>query len=361
MGNLFSSSIFKMHTKNVVFDMNNTPENVIVIPSPLWYLPTNDGYLSLGYKHLRTVKRIIEKEKIQFDIIHSHFVWSAGFVGVQLKKNYSVPLVITAHAYDVNDLPFRSKKWKNKIREVLLEADHVITVCHKNEEYINRIQIDSPISVIPSGFRKELFYQRDTDESRFKLNLPLDKKIILTVGSLDEIKGHKYLIDSIKELVNCRKDVICIIIGEGESRKTLESRIKLNGLDKHVILKGFRPRREIVVWINACDVFVLPSLSEGSPTVLFESLACGKPFVGSMVGGVPEYITSNDYGILVKPKNSNVLATALGEALDKNWDTKLIVEHSKKYDWRNSCKQKIDIYDGLLFNNQLNDQYKVYN
>ena len=73
-----------MHTKNVVFDMNNTPENVIVIPSPLWYLPTNDGYLSLGYKHLRTVKKIIEKEQIQFDIIHSHFVWSAGFVGVQL-------------------------------------------------------------------------------------------------------------------------------------------------------------------------------------------------------------------------------------------------------------------------------------
>ena len=348
VGSLFNSHIFKMHTKDVVFDLNNTPSNVTVIPIPLWYLPTNDGYLSLGDKHLKAVRRIIETKNIRFDIIHAHFVWSAGFVGTKLKKGYSVPLVITAHAYGVNDLPFRSKKWETKIREVLSNADHVITVSQKNKDYIDKIKVNSQVSVIPNGFRKELFHPKDIYESRIKLNLPVDKKIILTVGSLDEIKGHKYLIDSMKEIVNFRKDVICIIIGEGEIRRKLERRIRQNELNEHVILMGLKPHEEIVDWINSCDIFVLPSLSEGNPTVMFETFACGKPFVGTAVGGVPEYTTSDDYGILVEPKNSKSLAIEILRAIDKDWNSKLIIEHSKKYDWEILCRGKVDIYSELL-------------
>ena len=92
--------------------MNNTPSNVIVIPTSTWYLPNDKGYLKLGNKHIKAVKKLINTNKIRFDIIHAHFSWSAGFVGVQLKKDYSVPLVITTHAYDLHDIPFRSDKWK---------------------------------------------------------------------------------------------------------------------------------------------------------------------------------------------------------------------------------------------------------
>ena len=350
-GNLFNSHIFKMHTKNMVFDMDNIPANVNVIPIPVYYLPTDKGYLKLGKKHYNSVKKIIKKKNIKFDIIHAHFLWSAGFVGDQLKKDYSVPLVVTAHAYDVYDLPFRSDTWKTGIKKILSNTDHVITVCNKNVEYIKSINMNSPISVIPSGYRNHLFHKKNIMESRIKLNLPIDKKIILTVGNLVEVKGHTYLIDSMKDIVNLRKDVICIIVGEGKLKMKLAKKIKLNKLKNNVLIKGYRKRNEIVDWLNACDVFVLPSLNEGSPTVLFESLACGKPFVGTTVGGIPEYITSHDYGILVKPKNSKLLAKALLEALERDWDSRLIIEHSKNYDWEILSKEKIHIYNELINGN----------
>ena len=349
IGYIFNSDIFKMHTKGRVFEMENIPANVKVIPTPLWYLPTENGYFNLGEKHFKTVKKIIEKKKINFDIIHSHFAWSAGFVGTKLRKIYNVPLVITTHAYDVNDLPFRSNKWAKKIQRVLSDADHVITVSEKNKEYIDKINIDSPISIIPNGFRKNYFYPKDSIKCRKRLKLPLNKRLILTIGNLDKVKGQKYLIDALKILIKIEK-ILCIIIGEGPNKRKLDYQIKLNNLEQYVWLIGFKDHHDLVDWINACDVFVLPSISEGNPTVMFESMACGKPFVGTSVGGIPEYITSDDHGILVKPKNSKLLAKALLDSLERNWDSKLIIEHSKQYDWGNLCKEKVNIYSSLINN-----------
>lgn len=96
--------------------------------------------------------------------------------------------------------------------------------------------------------------------------------------------------------------------------------------------------------MNACDVFVLPSLNEGNPTVMFECLGCGKPFVGTKVGGIPEVITSNDYGLLVKPGNSQDLAKKIGFALNKIWDEDHIRNYAEQYCWENIAKQIQQVY-----------------
>ena len=353
IGVLFNSNIFKMHTKEMVFDMNCMPSNVKVIPVPLWYLPTNNGYLNLGENHFKAVKRILKKGSVKFDIIHAHFAWSAGYVGMKLKKDYNVPLVITTHAYDVNDLPFRSIKWKKLIQNVLSEADHVITVSHKNKQYIDKINISSPVTIIPNGYRNIYFYPKNAHKSREKLGLPLGIKIILSVGNLEEIKGHKFLINAIKIISNNYR-VLCIIVGEGSYRKKLNNQIRINNLRKSVCLVGFKYHHDIVDWINACDVFVLPSINEGNPTVMFESMACGKPIVSTRVGGVPEHILSDDYGLMVKPENSEQLAEAIIEALNKDWDRNKIISNSIKYNWENLCSDKLQIYNNLFVRRKIN-------
>ena len=77
--------------------------------------------------------------------------------------------------------------------------------------------------------------------------------------------------------------------------------------------------------MNASDLFVLPSLNEGNPTVMFEALGCGKPFVGSKVGGVPEVITSEEYGLLVEPGNSTDLAEKILQAFEEEWNRESIL------------------------------------
>lgn len=100
--------------------------------------------------------------------------------------------------------------------------------------------------------------------------------------------------------------------------------------------------------MNAADLFVLPSLNEGNPTVMFEALGCGKPFVGTRVGGIPEIITSEDYGLLVKPASVQDLADMLLKALTKEWDSERIVAYARQYSWGNIVGNMEHIYRSLL-------------
>jgi len=100
--------------------------------------------------------------------------------------------------------------------------------------------------------------------------------------------------------------------------------------------------------MNACDLFVLPSLNEGNPTVLPEALGCGKPFVGTRVGGVPEVISSDDYGLLVEPADAEDLAEKILAALNREWDREAILRYAQQFTWENIAKEIMGVYEQVL-------------
>jgi len=336
---------FKLDSK---IDIAGKPANLEVYPTPILYAPFDSQYKKLGEKHFRAVEKAINKNNIKFDLVHSHFIWSSGYVGAKLKEKYGVPFIVTAHGYDIYDLPFRDEEWKEKIEYVLNAADCIITVSNSNLECIEKLNVETPVKVLPNGFRNDLFYPRDSNECKKALNLPFGKKIILTVGNLFEVKGHKYLIEAMQKVVKYRTDVLCIIVGSGKLKGKLERQIRKAALEDHVKLVGGRPHDEIPIWMNACDLFVLPSLSEGNPTVMFECLGCGKPFVGTKVGGEPEIITSEDYGLLCEPANSDELAEKILIALDKEWDCDKIGEYAEQFTWENIAEEILKVYANAI-------------
>jgi glycosyltransferase involved in cell wall biosynthesis len=89
---------------------------------------------------------------------------------------------------------------------------------------------------------------------------------------------------------------------------------------------------------------VLPSLNEGNPTVMFECLGCGKPFIGTRVGGIPEIITSENYGLLCDPAKSVDLADNILLALAKEWDKGKIREYAEQFNWDVIVKNILGIY-----------------
>ena len=96
-----------------------------------------------------------------------------------------------------------------------------------------------------------------------------------------------------------------------------------------ILLPGLCDVPTVVQWMNAANVFTLPSYSEGCPNVVIESLSCGRPVVATNVGGVPELIRK-DCGIMVPPADSGRLADALHEALSRQWDTEAIARSSSR-------------------------------
>jgi len=82
-------------------DLRNKPENVHVIQTPVFYLPTASGYENLGRNHLKSVERCIKKQKIAFDLIHAHFIFPDGVLAFLLSRLTGLPYLITAHGSDV--------------------------------------------------------------------------------------------------------------------------------------------------------------------------------------------------------------------------------------------------------------------
>jgi glycosyltransferase involved in cell wall biosynthesis len=145
-----------------------------------------------------------------------------------------------------------------------------------------------------------------------------------------------------------RDDIVCNIVGDGELKPSLENLITELNLQHCVTIVGAKPHHEIPVWINAGDVFVLPSLNEGNPTVMFECLGCGKPFIGTRVGGIPETISSDTYGLLSEPGNVQELADTILASLSREWDREAILAYSRQFTWETLTKEILGIYKGVL-------------
>lgn len=345
---VFPAPRLKAFRKDSLIDRTNLPENVSIYTVPQFYLPFTHQFRRVGKPYYTKIKDRITENKAEYDLVHAHFTWPNGFVGAKLKEEYGLPFIITAHGYDVYDLPFRDARWRDLITDIFDSADAIITVSHRNHECIKKLNINTPVHVLPNGFRSDLFYAQDPATCRDYLNLPRDKKILLTVANLEPVKGQKYLIEAIGEIVQERGDILCIIVGRGGLENTLRQQVHSLGLADYVLLAGGKPHIEVPLWMNAADLFVLPSLNEGNPTVMFEALGCGKPFVGTRVGGIPEIITSEDYGLLVKPASVQDLADMLLKALTKEWDGERIVAYARQYSWGNIVGNMEHIYRSLL-------------
>ncbi|KKH40467.1 glycosyltransferase family 4 protein [Methanosarcina mazei] len=308
---------------------------------PLFYFYGRNFWVSL---EMNSVLKLIRKENIHFDLIHAHFTWPSGAVAVELNKYFNVPVVITEHTSTTFQKSIDNKDeifintWK--------KCDAIIRVRQRDISLFEDVGISkNKIFHIPNGFNNSTFFQYETFECRNKLNLPENKKIILNVGNLySEVKGHKYLIEAINEIVKHREDILCVIVGGGKLEPNIRKQINDLGLENHVTLVGSKPHGDIPLWMNACDVFVLPSLNEGNPTVMFECLGCRKPFIGTKVGGVPDVIASDDYGLLAEPENAEDLAEKIETALNKNWDEGKIANYAEQYRWDNIASQIVNIY-----------------
>jgi len=325
-------------------------DNVRVFYPRFFHLPMEFYRKRLGDNFFKAAFRIIKREKLEFDLIHAHFTWPSGYAGAKLKNRFGTPLVITAHGYDVYETPFRSGEWFEKIRFVLNSANHIITVSRSNFQILTE-KLGVPkdrLSVIPNGFDSDLFRPMDKFEARVNLGIPQDKRVLLNVANLVPVKGHRYLIESIGKIVDVEKDVVLYIVGNGPLREELENQIRRLNLERIVRLVDARPHSEIPFWMNAADLFVLPSLNEGNPTVMFEALGVGLPFVGTAVGGIPEVVASEDYGLLCPPADSECLAEKILIALDKEWDRKKIRRYAEQFGWEKVAGQILRVYTVML-------------
>ncbi len=339
----------KKYDDKYVIDLSNKPKNVEVIKTPVWYLPFGLFYKWLGELHFRAVDRVIKKKNIKFDLVHCHFLWSSGYVGMRLKEKYKKPFIVTGHGFDVYQLPFKNEGWTRRIREILRSCNTILTVSKKNKKYLTKLGLkEKRIEILYNGYNSKIFFNMDKDKLRDELEIDRKSKVLLTIGNLEKVKGHRFLIKALKRVSGEFPSIKCYVIGGGSLELELKELVKSLGLEKNVIFLGQLQHNQIGKWINACDVFVMSSLNEGLPISMLEALGLGRPFVGTNVGGIPEVINSEEYGILVKSKNTKELSLAIIAALRKEWKRKKILAYASQFTIEVLVKQTLKIYSKYL-------------
>ena len=332
-------------SNKIKIDTNNLPSNVRIFETSYLAIPGKPFQHLRGNSSYKKVVRIINRNNIKFDLIHSHFLWPAGFVGAKLKEKHNVPCIVTGHGYDVYDLPFRNNKWKTRISKILTHTDAIITVSRQNEKLLTRLT-SKKIFVIPNGYNSTIFTV-DPRNKKKMLALPDNKKIILSVGNLELVKGHEYLVSAVEKIIQKNQNIYCVIVGGGSRHSFLEKLIKQKGLEKFIRLIGAVQPEEVPNWMNACDVYIQPSIKESFGIVLLEALSCGKPVIGTAVGGIKEIINEK-VGYLVPSGDENALSEAILKSLNHEWDKGYILDYVKFYTWENIISKTINIHNNML-------------
>jgi len=301
-----------------------------------------------GTSYYSSIKHLIKPGS--FDLIHAHQVYPDGYAACLAKKYIKIPVIITIHG-ELSNPELNSISVKRKVKYALNTADKVIIIGKFQKDLCLQLGLynEKKLVNIPNGFDTEMFYPNDLIRMRSELGIPQRPKILCYVGHLYPPKGLSYLIKAIKSVVEKNRDILLCIVGDGPLKEELQDLTVSLKLSDNVLFVGQKERHEIPKWMNACDVFVLPSIKEGFPTVIPEALACGKPVVSTNIFGIPDIINSRNVGILVPPGNIKELAEAISKAIDIQWDSDIIIKKAEEYTWQSISMRLIECYEQVQF------------
>lgn len=328
--------------------------SVIVYPSI--FLPKIRYTVPLFLKQLMILREVIQRGKI--DIIHMwEYFYPVAWVPLFYAKIHNIPFVLTldnfpgvSWRYGSKFVDFIARTYSKSIGKIILRRCDKVILLHSG--LVNTAQgigiRQDNLFIVPNGIDFARFSPNsNTRRMRESLGISEDEAMILNVGRLVPVKGIDTLIEITKKLLNDGFKVKTVIVGNGPYRKEYEKRAK--NLGGNIIFTGLRT--DIPEIISACDVFVLPSLSEGLPSALLEAAAYGKPIVASNVGGVPEIITHEETGFLAEPRDVDAFVYYIKIVLADDNSSKMgqaarrFVE--KQFDWNEVVIKYESIYQSL--------------
>lgn len=321
-------------------------------------IPVANKPPSEGKDYLRVARCIMylyrTLSKGSFDIIHSHGYF-ADIVSLVACKLLGIPLISTCHGFIENDSNLRIYNMMDKFMLRYFDRILAVSTTIRNELVNNGVK-SSKISVVQNAIeckynKKELGQFRV--EKRSLISINDNESLIGFVGRLSEEKGVNYLIEAAVMLKQISADFKLVIVGDGPKKSELICLANSKGLDQEVIFTGFQ--NDIEKWLPAFDVFVLPSLTEGTPMALLEAMSTGIPVIASAVGGVPNILENGINGFLVTPGNSNELCEKMALLLSDPILCELIAKEAEKtinekFDVNRWCRKIEKEYDSLLQN-----------
>ena len=283
--------------------------------------PVNDtlSYLQIK-KHL---------ERLKPDVVHTHSA-KAGilgrFAGYSLKGRWGEKRPAVVHT--IHGLAFHpyQSEWLNRFyiaveKSAAKRTDFFISVADamttqaraadigRDEQFVtaySAIDEDSFLEPIDEQQRKE-FWQ--------KYGIAEDAVVLVTIARLFMLKGHKYIIESAKELSKRFANAVWLFVGDGNLAGRFKEKVRQLGLEEKIKFTGLLPPSQIPLAISSSDILVHCSLREGLARTLPQAMLCGKPAVSFDVDGAKEVVNEKT-GRLIEPENIEELTKVCAELIE---------------------------------------------
>lgn len=289
-----------------------------------------------------------------FDLVHAHF-WMSGIAATNAARPLGLPVVQTFHA--LGSVKRRHQGGKDTSpaarpaleRRLCQEVDHVIATCADEVTELRRLGLPARrVSILPCGVDTELFRPRP---------VPRLERTLLSVGRLVERKGVADVIAALAEVPDARLMVAGgperHLLGDDAEACRLAALARDAGVAERVRFLGSVRQREVARLMAVSTAVVTAPWYEPFGIVPVEAMACGRPVVGTAVGGLLDTVQDGVTGDLVPPRSPAALAGALRSLLDdprrqETYGREGRARAVRRYRWDRVASAVESVYAGLL-------------
>lgn len=295
----------------------------------------------------------------QYQILHAHLAFGPAFIATLMGKLLNKKVIVKLGGSNaIGDIQVSMKTWRGRIRLNAIRkwADVIIALTDVMRD--EAIQTGIPanrIRLIDNGIDSKSYESSTLEKEKAKKILNPEKNtLILFVGRLDPVKSLPTVIEAIKIAINTQPTLKLIIVGDGPERHPLEKLINTLRLKDYVEFTG--NKTDIKTYLQAADIFVLPSLTEGISNALLEAMASGIACVATPVGGNLEVLDNAKYGLMPPVGDVQAWAQVLidlssNENLLHQFGEKAKERILTKYDFNVVGNRYIKLYSELISEN----------
>lgn len=224
--------------------------------------------------HYRSVLSVIRKEKLKPDLLYGHFLYQCGLTAARLGEALGIPAFCACGENSLRlqkgSLPHTTGLQHHNWKPILEKLSGIVCVSGNNETLLREngyIGPSTPTGVFPNGVDGEKFHPLDKMICRKELGFPEDAFIVVFTGAFTANKGADRLNEALKTCDN----VYSLFLGQGP----------VDPDNDRCLYKGRVPNNDVAKYLNAADIFVLPTRGEGCCNAIVEALSCGLPVISS--------------------------------------------------------------------------------
>ena len=272
------------------------------LPKSLWYHRSGDSMGDALERWAGTFDRVP-------DIYHGCHLYPDAYALGTLSETHETPLTAYAHGTILNEYSTFNRGTRERIRTALQNSAVIFCSGADIEQKVQAIEPEVTTEVVPIGADPTNFPTDRQPELRQELHVPVEKTVVLFCGQFSREKGVADLLDVMNRVED--DSLYFVFIGHGgELRTDVHRALEDDGPPYGNALWKLHPvavRR----WFAVADLFVLPSYSEGRPTVVYEAMASKTPILATTVGGIPEQVVDGRTGWLLEPGDVSELQSRL--------------------------------------------------